>query len=89
MMNNTELESAISLGERVKSAIDIDSDDKLPKYTVSMGVAVLKATEKLHEWTERADQAMYYSKRNGKNQVSAEMPDIKIRRSDASGLGQE
>lgn len=84
MMSKADLKAAMDLAERVKSAIEINPDDHLPKYTVSMGVAVLKAGEKLHEWTERADQAMYYSKRNGKNQVSAEMPNIQIRKSDAS-----
>ncbi|MBW3617047.1 MAG: GGDEF domain-containing protein [Proteobacteria bacterium] len=46
------------------------TNEDLGAVTISMGVAVLRTGEKCASLTERADAALYSSKRNGRNRVS-------------------
>lgn len=40
------------------------------KFTASMGVAQLHEGEEIHDWLKRADEALYKSKNNGRNQIT-------------------
>ena len=46
------------------------TNEDLGAVTISMGVATLRAGEKVAALTERADAALYASKRNGRNRVT-------------------
>lgn len=46
------------------------TNEDLGAVTISMGVAVLRTGEKCSSLTERADAALYSSKRNGRNRVT-------------------
>jgi diguanylate cyclase len=46
------------------------TNEDLGAVTISMGVATLRAGEKCASLTERADAALYSSKRNGRNRVT-------------------
>jgi diguanylate cyclase len=46
------------------------TDEDLGAVTISMGVATLRLGEKIAALTERADAALYSSKRNGRNRVT-------------------
>lgn len=46
------------------------TNEDLGAVTISMGVATLRAGEKCSALTERADAALYSSKRNGRNRVT-------------------
>jgi diguanylate cyclase len=46
------------------------TNEDLGAVTISMGVAVLRTGEKCASLTERADAALYSSKRNGRNRVT-------------------
>ena len=45
------------------------SQEPLPQVTVSVGVAALRQGETPHQLLERADQALYWAKNHGRNQV--------------------
>jgi diguanylate cyclase len=47
------------------------TNEDLGAVTISMGVATLRAGEKCAALTERADAALYSSKRNGRNRVTS------------------
>ncbi|WP_197460265.1 GGDEF domain-containing protein [Sphingorhabdus sp. M41] len=46
---------------------ELDADHKV---TASFGLAVLTDADSLHDAMDRADQALYHAKRNGRNQVA-------------------
>ncbi len=54
------------------SLIRKGSQERLPKVTVSMGVANLKPGETPNDLLERADRAMYWAKNHGRNRVVSE-----------------
>lgn len=68
------LQRGVEVAERIRSTIEnhpFHYKEKDLKVTISVGVACLEAT--MHSWEhlfEKADQACYFSKKNGKNKVS-------------------
>lgn len=60
-------------GEKVRTAVENHSFELLNgtkiKITVSVGVSVYE--ESPEQFIQAADDALYYSKRNGRNQVSS------------------
>jgi diguanylate cyclase (GGDEF)-like protein len=49
------------------------------RITVSMGIAQLNQSESPADWLKRADQALYYSKNNGRNRLTiAPSADLKV-----------
>ena len=73
----TKLEEAKIVGERLRKAVEeasipINQDNENAKninVTISMGLAEFNSTETGETLFERADQALYDAKKNGRNQV--------------------
>lgn len=68
-------EGASSAAERIRKAIENKEIDTIGHITGSLGVATfLEHTNDVEELLELTDQAMYASKRNGRNQVTLAKP---------------
>jgi len=70
----SSLENAISVCENIRK--EIESNIKIKKLvslkvTASLGITMLKQTDTVDTITSRADEAMYKSKKNGKNQINS------------------
>lgn len=82
LLPNTKLKGAERLAETIRNTIAeaqlVRSDNKAPlgQITVSVGVAKYIQDEDPMEFINRADQALYTSKHNGRNCVTTEL-DIK------------
>lgn len=78
---DTELNHAIGIAERMRKKIaalqiPLDHQDKL-SFTASFGVAHVKAINlSLDELISKADQQLYRAKRQGRNCVCTELPDL-------------
>lgn len=77
IMPELELHNAVKVAERLRQAVENNSfsiEGKKPgdRVTVSLGVAGISGTEDLstEELVKKADEALYLSKRNGRNRVS-------------------
>nr|WP_136251941.1 GGDEF domain-containing protein [Ningiella ruwaisensis] len=70
ILHNASAEDAMGVAEKIRESIAVRRDRELPCYTVSFGIASLKAGESLTNWMSRTDNALYESKRNGRDQVS-------------------
>ena len=74
LLPETELERAIAVAERVRRAIEIEtqllSDPKSLKVTVSIGVVEYLTDEEIKSFVHRADGAMYASKKKGRNIIT-------------------
>lgn len=70
----SNLQSAMQACEKLRRLIEnleIKSNGKEIKVTVSFGVTQLKETDTLQSFFERADAALYQAKRLGKNRVES------------------
>lgn len=69
-----EKENALLLAERmrlaVESALIENLSAKRGQVTISIGVSILRSNDNLETLTQRADEAVYVSKREGRNRVS-------------------
>ncbi len=66
---------AMAAAERIRKAIEERELDTIGQITASVGVATfLEHSDNLEELLELTDQAMYQSKRNGRNQVTLAKP---------------
>ena len=76
ILPETELDMAISVAERVRQAIENDtqalSSPRPVKVTVSIGVVEYLTDEAIKSFVHRADSAMYTSKKRGRNNISFE-----------------
>ena len=74
ILPETELEMAISVAERVRQAIENDTqallDPRPLTVTVSIGVVEYLTDEDIKSLVHRADSAMYESKKKGRNSIS-------------------
>jgi diguanylate cyclase (GGDEF)-like protein len=74
LLPNTNLKNAFEIAERIRQMIEKNQfryDDHLLPVTVSIGIAdYRKGVETGVDLFKRADQAVYKSKQNGRNQVS-------------------
>lgn len=66
---------AMTAAERIRKAIESQELDVIGNITASIGVATfMEHSDSLDELLELTDQAMYQSKRNGRNQVTMAKP---------------
>jgi diguanylate cyclase (GGDEF)-like protein len=77
IMPELELQYAITVAERLRKAVEnnmfsLTENRREGKVTISLGLAAIKSGEELSPemLIKKADDALYISKRNGKNQVS-------------------
>ncbi|WP_428419797.1 GGDEF domain-containing protein [Methylibium sp.] len=77
LLPSTPLKGAVELAERIRTAIAgsrirrRNSEQQVGQITVSLGVADLWPTDNGESWFTRADEALYTSKREGRNRVTA------------------
>lgn len=73
ILANTTSKQGIKLAEKVRHAIETaifpSQHGNIP-VTMSIGVAERQLDEPINHWLKRADQALYYAKNNGRNQVT-------------------
>jgi diguanylate cyclase (GGDEF)-like protein len=72
LLPQCDLESACMIAERIRGAIAGDSfvvEGKSHQITVSGGCAQFIPNESAHNFLYRADSALYFAKRNGRNRV--------------------
>ena len=75
MLPGVSTEGAAAAAERIRKAIEAKEIETIGHITGSLGVATyLVHTENVEELLELTDQAMYTSKRNGRNQVTIAKP---------------
>jgi diguanylate cyclase (GGDEF)-like protein len=72
LFDNTTLECAIELGERLRKSVEANSCGEAGRVTISVGVAAYRREEPILDFVNRADEKMYEAKQAGKNQVVAE-----------------
>lgn len=76
LLPNADQLTAATLAESIRSQISqvrfrhTRTNEALPKMTVSVGVTNRKQSDDLSSLLERADQALYQAKRDGRNKVS-------------------
>jgi diguanylate cyclase (GGDEF)-like protein len=83
ILTETDLSGAYSVAEKIKQAVSdcniLSAVDSHPVVSVSLGVAAMQPDE-VHNFLElisRADEALYNSKRSGRNQVSCYQAELR------------
>lgn len=78
VLPDTPLAGAVTLSRKMQSFLENmkwkqkESGKTLGKVTLSFGVATYRPDESTEDVIQRADKALYYSKQNGRNRVTAE-----------------
>jgi diguanylate cyclase (GGDEF)-like protein len=87
LLPHTGLKGAGKLAEKLRSkieAIDELPSDSALRPSGSVGNAELEAGESLDSLFNRADQAMYHAKYNGKNHIELDLPDYQTTPADSA-----
>lgn len=72
ILPNSSLEEALQVGERLRKEIETFQFDHIDTCTISIGIASLnKNFEDAYQWLNAADKALYTSKKEGRNRVTA------------------
>lgn len=75
LLPGVDSKGGLIAAERIRSAIANCKLEQVGQITASIGVATfLEHSDKIEEFLEIADQAMYMAKRNGRNQVQLAKP---------------
>ncbi|MFW5913756.1 MAG: GGDEF domain-containing protein, partial [Bacillota bacterium] len=69
---NVNLDEAVKKAKRIRSAINESANDLKAPLTISFGVASFHENDTMDSLVMRADQALYKSKKAGKNTVLSE-----------------
>jgi diguanylate cyclase (GGDEF)-like protein len=83
---NTKLATALVLAERVRERISMIDLPTVGNITISIGVAECLPGESWDSWLHRADTALYFAKKCGRNQVQ-HAPETPSCESMAEGFG--
>ncbi|MGS2720672.1 diguanylate cyclase [Paraglaciecola aestuariivivens] len=65
----SEKKDAMLLAERLNKVVAVQSFESVGQVTCSLGVAEFIPKESFIQWFDRADQALYQAKNNGRNKV--------------------
>lgn len=71
LARTTALEDAVVIAEQLRAQIELELRDPEGTLTASFGLAQLAPDEKLEDWFNRADKAVYQAKQLGRNCVVA------------------
>lgn len=75
ILPGVDSQGGLIFAERIRKTIESVSLEKIGNITASLGVGTyFEQSEDIDELLELVDNAMYYSKRNGRNQVSLAKP---------------
>jgi len=69
LLANVDIKQSLTALERFRTNIENNTFPQVGKITVSIGVALISADEMPVTTIDRADQALYFSKQNGRNQI--------------------
>ena len=69
LLEDTDFSQAHVALERFRSAVENHPFPRTGKITVSIGASLLSANEMPRNTIDRADQALYFAKQNGRNQI--------------------
>ncbi|PHR58043.1 MAG: GGDEF domain-containing protein [Robiginitomaculum sp.] len=78
IMPATNMTSATEVAEKIRNTIERkklvrkSTGEDLGRVTISLGVSIFRETDQIEDLIERADKALYQSKQNGRNRVTAE-----------------
>ncbi len=75
LLNGTNHEGAKIMAERIRKNVEnhtIAHEMNIIKLTASLGVSTLNESDSSESFIKRADEAMYFAKANGRNQVQVE-----------------
>lgn len=69
-----DLEDARRFAERLRADVEAVRFDAAPdaRISISLGIAAAAGCERLEQWIEQADRAMYRAKRAGRNRVATQ-----------------
>lgn len=88
VLPHTTLQEALAKTEILRAAVQALCVDGLPRgVTASFGVAQIEAADDAHRLLKRVDEAVYVSKRNGRNRITAAGPSPAADPSPESELG--
>ncbi len=79
LLPDTDLTAAVVVAERVRQRVaarPLSVGDQVLYVTLSIGVAVYKAHDSVHQCIKAADVALYQAKRGGRNRVAAASPEV-------------
>lgn len=75
ILQNTDVTGAYAVAEQIRRAIgagkikDLNSQKMLDQVTISLGIAQFNSSDLPNDLLQRADQALYLAKENGRNRV--------------------
>jgi diguanylate cyclase (GGDEF)-like protein len=69
------LKKAEALVQRVRREVFVQGDQQI-RFTISVGVAQLLEGETVENWIKRADEALYESKKSGRDRVTVAKPNL-------------
>jgi len=69
LLPNSDKQTALTIAERIRSAIEEHSVPGQPRYTASLGVSEYINKDSIKTLRQRADMAVYEAKARGKNRV--------------------
>ena len=78
VLPKTAMPQAITVADQIRHAVMTkelmkrSSGERLGRVTISIGVALLRASDTTQALIERADECLYAAKRNGRNRVISE-----------------
>jgi len=70
LLPQTELNGAFAIAERIRRKVEEEFHGDVVNVTISLGVTQLNGNDTIESLLKRVDDAVYMSKKNGKNQTT-------------------